>query len=154
LSEIKFIADVMVGKLARWLRILGYDVLYSNTFDDDEIVMEAESAGRIILTRDTGLYGRRMRAQCVLIDSDDYKKQVRQVTRQFDLKAFNFLSRCLECNVLLEPIDKEDAFEKVPPFVYLSQDRFASCPSCNRVYWHGSHAEEMLRQFEDSSGDI
>jgi len=154
LSEIKFIADVMVGKLARWLRILGYDVLYSNTFDDDEIVIEAESTGRIILTRDTGLYRRRTRAQCVLIESDDYKKQVRQVTLRFDLKDFNFLSRCLECNVLLEPIDKEGAFEKVPPFVYLTHDRFASCPSCNRVYWHGSHAEEMLRQFEDSSGDV
>jgi len=144
----------MVGKLARWLRILGYDVLYSNTFDDDEIVIEAESTRRIILTRDTGLYRRRTHAQCILIESDDYKKQVRQVTLRFDLKDFNFFSRCLECNVLLEPIDKEGAFEKVPPFVYLTHDRFASCPSCNRVYWHGSHADEMLRQFEDSSGDV
>ena len=152
--EIKFIADVMVGKLARWLRVLGYDVLYSNTFSDDEIVAVAESGGRIILTRDTGLCGRRMHAQCVLIASDDYKEQVRQVIRRFDLKDFRFFSRCLECNVLLEAIDKEDAFEKVPPFVYLTQDRFASCPSCNRIYWHGTHAEEMLRQFEDSTGDV
>ena len=136
----------MVGKLARWLRVLGFDAAYSNTFEDEEIVRIAESENRIILTRDTGLAARRLRAPCVLIESGDHKEQIRQVLRTLDLKDFNVLSRCLECNAPLKDVDKEAVFEKVPPYVYLTQNRFAMCPSCNRVYWHGTHSSEMLKQ--------
>jgi uncharacterized protein with PIN domain len=142
----KFVADVMVGKLARWLRVLGLDVLYSNTFDDDEIVRLAESENRIILTRDTGLAARRIHSSCLFIESDHYKEQVQQVLRAFDLKEFRVFSRCLECNTPLQSIDKEDVFERVPPFVYLTQERFATCPTCGRVYWHGTHADQMLKR--------
>src|SRR5262249_50967308 len=100
----KFVADVMVGKLARWLRVLGLDVLYSNTFDDDEIVRLAESEHRIILTRDTGLVARRIESSYLFIESDHYKEQVQQVLRAFDLKEFQVFSRCLECNTLLQTI--------------------------------------------------
>jgi hypothetical protein len=146
MAEIKFIADVMVGKLARWLRVLGFDAAYSNVYEDDEIIRIAEAEGRIILTRDTGLTARRTGAQCVLIDSGDYKEQIRQVLRTFDLKDFNVFSRCLECNVPLRGVDKEAAFERVPPYVYLTQDRFAECPQCHRIFWHGTHADEMLKR--------
>ena len=146
MAEIKFIADVMVGKLARWLRVLGFDVAYSNVLHDDEIVRLANSENRIILTRDTGLVARCRSGQCLLIKSGDYKEQIQQVLHTFDLKQFNVFSRCLECNTLLEDVDKEAVFERVPPFVYLTQDRFATCPSCNRVYWHGTHADEMLKR--------
>ena len=146
MPEIKFIADVMVGKLARWLRVLGFDVEYSNAFEDGEVVRRAESEDRIILTRDTGLAARRMRARCLLIDSGDYKEQSRQVLRTLSLKDFRTFSRCLECNVPLQSVDKEAVFERVPPYVYLTQDRFAMCSVCNRVYWHGTHAEEMLKR--------
>src|SRR5262249_30667217 len=139
MPEIKFIADVMVGKLARWLRILGFDVVYSNTFKDDEIVRMAEADERVILTRDTGIAAQRLRVQCLLIESDDYKQQLRQVVAAFDLKSFSVFSRCLECNASLEDVDKEVVFERVAPYIYLTQDRFARCPSCGRVYWHGTH---------------
>ena len=142
----KFIADVMVGKLARWLRILGFDVAYSNKFEDDELLRIAEGENRIILTRDRGLASRRMSAKCLLIASDNYKEQVRQVIAEFNLEHFDMFSRCIECNTELRQVDKEDVFERVPPFVYLTQERFAMCPSCGRVYWHGTHAAEILKQ--------
>jgi len=143
----KFVADVMLGKLARWLRVLGLDVVYSNVLEDDDIVRLAESENRIILTRDTGFAARRAtRSSSLFIESDHYKEQVQQVLRSFDLKEFKVFSRCLECNTPLQDVDKEAVFERVPPFVYLTQDRFAICPSCDRVYWHGTHANEMLKR--------
>ena len=146
MAEMKFIADVMVGRLARWLRVLGFDVVYSSQYDDDEIIRLANDEGRIILTRDTRLAARHRNGRCLLIESDNYKEQLRQVLACFDLKGFNVFSRCLECNRVLEDVDKETIFEKVPPYVYLTHERFARCPSCNRVYWHGTHADEMLKQ--------
>ena len=142
----KFIADVMVGKLARWLRILGFDAAYSNKFEDDEVLRIAERDNRIILTRDRGLASRRMNARCLLIESDNYKEQVRQVIAAFNLEHFEMFSRCIECNTELRQVGKEEVFERVPPFVYLTQERFAMCPTCRRVYWHGTHASEILKQ--------
>jgi uncharacterized protein len=136
----------MIGRLARWLRVLGIDVAYSNAYEDEQIIRIARAEGRIILTRDTGLAARREATPCLLIESDSYKQQVDQVIRKFDLKDFRVFSRCLECNVPLENVDKESVFERVPPYVYLTQERFAVCPSCKRVFWHGTHADEMLKR--------
>ena len=144
MPEIKFVADAMVGKLARWLRVLGIDVAYFKVIEDDEIIGLAKSENRIILTRDTGLSGRCRNDQCLLIESVDYKEQILQVLAAFGLKEFSVFSRCLECNTPLKNVDKEAIFEKVPPFIYLTQERFATCPSCNRVYWRGTHTDEML----------
>ena len=146
MAQLKFIADVMVGKLARWLRVLGVDVVYSNTLTDDEILKIAESENRIILTRDVRFAARPRQQQCVLIQSDHYKEQVRQVLDTFNITEFSVFSRCLECNTPLEDVDKEAVFERVPPYVYLTQTRFAACPSCKRLYWHGTHADEMLKR--------
>jgi uncharacterized protein with PIN domain len=146
MTETTFVADVMVGKLARWLRVLGFDVLYSNTYDDDEVIQIAEGEKRVILTRDRRLARRRTPAKCFLIESGDYKQQLQQVLRSFNLKDFKLFSRCIECNARLEEADKEVVFDKVPPFVYLTQDRFAQCPACDRIYWHGTHTQEMLKQ--------
>ena len=139
-------ALMMVGKLARWLRVLGFDVAYSNTFSDDEIVRLAEAESRIILTRDTSFASRRNLPQTLLVDSDHYKEQVRQVLRRFNLKEFKIFSRCVECNTPLQEVDKEAVFERIPPYVYLTQERFAACPSCKRVYWRGTHTEKMLQR--------
>jgi uncharacterized protein with PIN domain len=143
---VKFIADVMVGKLARWLRVLGLDVVYSNKYDDEEIIQIAVAEDRVVLTRDSGLTKRRTKARFLLVSSDNYREQLRQVIDSFGLRDFNVFSRCLECNTLLQAVDKEDVFERIPPFVYLTQERFAICPACNRVYWHGTHANNMLKR--------
>ena len=142
----KFIADVMLGKLARWLRVLGVDAAYSNTLTDDEIIRLAESEGRIILTRDVRFAARRKQPPTLFIESDHYKEQLRQVLDKFNITEFAVFSRCLECNTPLRIVDKDAVFERIPPFVYLTQDRFAECPTCNRVFWHGTHANEMLKR--------
>jgi uncharacterized protein with PIN domain len=146
MAEPAFIADVMVGKLARWLRVLGFDVLYSNKYEDDEIIRISDAEGRLILTRDVALAARRPKPQSLFIESGDYKEQVRQVVESLHLAEFKTFSRCLECNARLEEVDKEAAFERVPPFVYLTQERFARCPSCDRIYWRGTHTHDMLKQ--------
>ena len=138
-----FVADVMVGKLARWLRMLGYDVLYSNRFEDDETLRIAEAEDRSILTRDVELH-KRGGARSLLIADDDYEDQVRQVISTFGLRQFNPFSRCAECNASLIETDKESVFLKIPPYVYLTQEHFALCPACDRVYWRGTHAERIL----------
>jgi uncharacterized protein len=150
MSEPAFIADVMVGKLARWLRVLGFDVLYSNKYEDDEIIRISDMENRLILTRDVQLAARRSPRQTVFIESGDYKEQVQQVIGSLNLKDFKAFSRCLRCNTRLEEVDKETAFDRVPPFVYLTQERFARCPSCERIYWHGTHTQEMLKQIHHS----
>src|SRR5437762_1014802 len=138
----RFVADVMVGKLARWLRMLGYDVLYSNRFEDAEILQIAKTDSRIILTRDVELHGRGG-PRSILIENDDYEEQIRQVVTSLSLKDFAVFSRCAECNALLVETDKESVFLKIPPYVYLTQKHFAMCPACDRVYWRGSHADRI-----------
>ena len=127
--DLRFVADVMVGKLARWLRMLGYDVLYSNTLEDDEIVRIASSEARAVLTRDVELFGR-IKGPALLVSDDDYSNQVRQVISEFNLTEFAVLTRCAECNTPLVDVDKESVFLRVPPYVYLTQNRFAICSQC------------------------
>src|SRR5215813_12874556 len=105
MESTKFIADVMVGKLARWLRILGFDVRYNNRFEDDEILSLARSENRVILTRDVELH-QRGRPLSLLIASDDYEDQVLQVLSAFDLRDFSVFSRCADCNSLLNDVDR------------------------------------------------
>jgi uncharacterized protein with PIN domain len=146
MGETRFVADVMIGKLARRLRMLGFDVVYSNSLSDDDVVRIAEAEQRIILTRDTGLAARRIKVPLLLVASDHYEEQVRQVLTEFHLTEFKIFSRCIECNTLLRDADKEDVFERIPPYIYLTQKRFAECPSCKRVYWRGTHVDAMLKR--------
>jgi uncharacterized protein with PIN domain len=129
--------------------VLGFDVLYSNTYEDDEIIRISDMEGRLILTRDAQL-ARRTPNRSLLIESGHYREQIQQVLRSLNLHDFNAFSRCLECNARLEEVDKEAVFEKVPPFVYLTQSRFARCPGCDRIYWRGTHTQEMLKQIHHS----
>ena len=147
----KFIADAMLGKLARWMRIMGCDVEYEPVIDDSEIVERAQENRRIILTRDTLLIKRKKaRDNHFFVSGDSYKDQIRQVVQHFGLDPFKLiLTRCLVCNVLLRPVEKSHVQKKVPPYVFQSQDRFETCPSCNRIYWPATHRDEMVRQLKD-----
>src|SRR5262247_1827579 len=97
-AEPRFIADVMVGRLARWLRIAGFDVLYSNSFADDEIIAISRRDTRIILTRDRGLESRVEPHEVIVIQSDDYESQLGQVLEKFPRPTTQLFSRCPECN--------------------------------------------------------
>jgi uncharacterized protein with PIN domain len=144
----KFIADSMLGRLATWLRLLGYDVLYFPDADDHDLARCARAEDRVLLTRDVELT-RRRGVPCLLIESEHVNAQVRQVFRVFKLSAREAFSRCAECNQRLDRVTKESVREAVPPYVFHKQERFRRCAQCGRVYWRGTHWARMTTEIED-----
>ena len=144
----RFIADVMLGRLARWLRILGYDVLYSNGFADEEIVELAQEDDRVILTRDVRMLERRGAQNHVFIESGDLDTQMEQVIGALHLERLELFSRCLECNRILEIETREAVEGRVPPYVFGTQEFFKSCPECSRIYWPGTHRDHIQQRVE------
>jgi len=143
----RFLADCMLGTLAKWLRILGYDTAYYAKLDDNELVRLARAERRVLLSRDTRLL-RRKGLRGLLIKSQNVEEQLAQVLDAFDLPADNPFSRCPVCNTLLEKVPRHEAWGQVPPFVFQTQDRFSLCPECSRFYWRGTHWQHMLEQVE------
>ena len=138
--EPSFFADAMLGRLARWLRFLGYDVRYEPAVDDCELVERARSEGRVVLTRDHALVRERKPGSSFLVESDDPSEQLRQVARRFALAADPARPRrCTACNRRLDPIDSADAVRDVPPSVLRLHRTFHRCAGCGRTYWDGSH---------------
>jgi len=147
-SEPRFLADVMLGTLAKWLRILGYDTLYNNRIEDDEIVRLCLAESRIALTRDTRLVKRRLLRQSLLIESVELGEQLRQVVAFLGgrLDKARLLTRCIECNSLLVPVAAESVKALVPEYVFKTQSEFKQCPSCQRVYWGGTHRDQIQKR--------
>jgi len=139
----KFIADAMLGKLAKRMRLLGFDVLYDPAFDDNAIIRLALDHGRIILTRDTGLASRPLAQNHLLIGSDVVDEQLHQVHETFSLPDDGPLTRCSLCNEPLSVLDRQDARDRVPDHVYAASTGFWQCCRCGRVYWKGSHVRNM-----------
>lgn len=149
-KPLQFIADAMLGKLARWLRILGYDVLYEPFISDDDLIARALREHRIIVTMDRQLTERKSAKNSLLIRSPYYKEQLRQVISHFNMDyTSGIFTRCLVCNVPLDPIEKEKIQERVPPYVYSTQDEFDICRQCSRVYWPGTHRIKMLEMLDE-----
>jgi uncharacterized protein with PIN domain len=143
-TEIKFAADRMLGRLVKWLRVLGCDVIYGPHLTGYGLIRAARAEGRLILTRDRRLK-QKQPPQFIFIDSDHYRDQLQQVIRECGMKPRERLfSRCLECNAVLQYRDKEAVEKLVPPYVYASQDRFSWCPVCRRIYWPATHQQKML----------
>jgi len=147
-----FIADVMVGRLARYLRMAGYDVKYMNDADDELIVNIARKENRVVLTRDTMMLERRQFRQGVLrsvfIRHDSLEKQLLQVSSDLDIELEPDLVVCLVCNSPLEDVEKRDISGEVPPYVYRTQDSFKYCSSCEKYYWRGTHYEYIKKFFD------
>ncbi len=140
----KFIADVMLGKLARRMRLLGFDVLYDRTFNDNEIIRLSLEQDRVILTRDTALAERPLASNHVFILQDGLREQVRQILAVCPGdRLVPPLTRCSQCNELLENISKPEARDLVPAYVYETHDRFLHCAACGRIYWIGTHVQKM-----------
>jgi len=147
MNDLRFVADSMLGTLAKWLRILGYDTTYQAQLDDNQLVRLARAEGRILLTRDTGFL-KRKGLRRLLIESEVLEEQLAQVLQAFGLHADNPFSRCPVCNTVLEDVPKYEAWGQVPPFVFHTQERFRLCPECNRFYWRGTHWQRMLERME------
>lgn len=150
----RFVVDVMLGKLAKWLRVLGYDVVYSNRLTDEEILQRAEAEERIILTRDTRLIERRQAQRYLLIHSDHYSEQLRQVVRALRLDTRRGLfTRCVRCNGELVSVPKAEVVHEVPFYTFRTQECFARCLGCGQVYWRGTHWTRMQRKLERMLGE-
>ena len=147
MGDIHFLADSMLGTLAKWLRILGYDTVHDTRLDDNELVRLARAEERILLTRDTALLQRKG-LQCLFVASEILQEQLTQVLRTFGLHADNAFSRCPACNTPLEDVSKYEAWGQVPPFVFQTQESFRLCPVCSRFYWRGTHWQRMRAQIE------
>jgi uncharacterized protein with PIN domain len=137
-SRPKFAIDEMLGTLARWLRIMGYDAAYEKDRSDDEIVNSARAEDRILLTRDRVLAAR-MGEKGLYITSDQLEEQLRQVWQAFGLRPDQDLARCTVCNGELAPMAEEKAKDLVPEGVFLMNHEFLQCQSCGKVYWRGTH---------------
>ncbi|MCL0098668.1 Mut7-C RNAse domain-containing protein [Dehalococcoidia bacterium] len=149
----KFIVDLNVGKLAKRLRMLGYDALFINGLDDNELVRIALKEGRVLLTKDTGILRRGVastgKIKVVLIESENVREQLRQVVETLYLKGGSDpFSLCLECNEPLIPREKEEVRDLVPPYVLQTQEQYVQCPGCNRIYWRGTHWQRMNEELE------
>ncbi len=140
----KFIADVMLGKLAKRMRLLGFDVLYDHAAGDNEIIRLSLEQDRVILTRDTGLATRPIAANHLFIKSNFVKEQLHQVlaTLQLDTAA-EPLTRCSLCNEVLSPVSRHEVEDQVPEYVHEKHGSFYRCEKCEKIYWEGSHVKKL-----------
>lgn len=152
--ETRFIADVMLGKLATWLRLLGCDVEYFPGISDERLAERAQRTGRVILTRDTGLVRRRgVRDNHFFVRGDGYRDQLRQVAERFSISpAGGIMTRCLRCNEELAAIDRSGVRDRVPQYVFETQSEFRTCGRCGRIYWRGTHRLRALAHLREIFG--
>jgi len=149
----KFIVDNNVGKLVKWLRIMGYDALFFNGSNDSSMIATALAEGRVILTRDTQIVKRRVVAsgqlKVILIQSDEPELQIQQVINTLNLDCqFRPFAICLECNQPLLERSKQQVKDLVPPYVFQTQSQYMECPACHRIYWRGTHWQAMTKKLE------
>lgn len=150
-SEIKFIADCMLGRLARWLRISGFDTCYIRRIKDPELILKAQQENRVILTRDHLLFNicGQKNLPALLIAHDLVEDQMKQVIQGLNIKSpGSVLRRCLDCNQILQKIDKHEVEDKVPIYIYDTMDEFFRCPLCRKVFWPGTHWAEMRKKLQ------
>ena len=146
LRELRFVADAHLGGLARLLRMLGFDTLYSNTIRDEEIRDLAQFEGRIVLTRDRELLKRREITHGCYVRALKPSDQLREIVQRLQLEHADEIqpfTRCLHCNWLLTPVTKEEVLTRLPDRVAAYYQRFSVCQCCERVFWEGSHWQRM-----------
>ncbi len=146
-KPLQLLADGMLGRLAKWLRLLGYDTAYDNAATDPNLARRARAEGRILLTRDHELSARRG-LRTLLIQSEMLEEQVREVRKALGPPPDPALSRCSVCNAALESVAPAEIADRVPPYVLSTQTKFRRCPGCERVYWPGSHLQVMREQMK------
>lgn len=153
-SPERFVLDVHLGKLARALRMLGFDTCYQNSFSDREIAHIAETENRIVLTRDVGLLKQKVIRCGYWLRSQHLHEQLAEVVRYFDLvQKLKPFTRCLVCNGSIKEVPKESIIDRLPPKTRLYFNRFYQCSCCKKVYWKGSHYNRMLK-FVQQHGEV
>lgn len=144
LREPRFVLDTHLGKLASYLRMLGFDTRYRNDFEDAELARISSQERRILLTRDRGLLKRSVVTHGYCVRQTQPRRQLLEVLRRFDLfGAVQPFRRCIRCNGLLEPVDKAAIQHRLPPRTREYYDEFRICRACDQIYWRGSHYQRM-----------
>ena len=156
--DLKFVVDHMLGRLAKWLRILGFDTLYFRDTPDDALVEAALNENRILLTRDGPLSKRLPLKSCVFIHHQRYHDQIKEILDVLNIQPdeTQIFSRCTNCNSPLRTIEKEAVRTKVPPGVFEHQETYWHCEKCDKVYWKGTHFEKsvgILKEDAQTKGD-
>ncbi len=155
MDSARFILDVHLGKLARLLRMTGFDTLYRNDLDDPEIIRIAEDEDRIILTRDRGILKNKRVKHGHFVESTNPKEQLREVIDAFALKNnIHFLSRCIACNGTIEEVSKEEVQEELKPGTNQYFNEFFRCRDCGKIYWEGSHFDRMMHFYEEMKASL
>jgi uncharacterized protein with PIN domain len=148
--DVRFIADDHLGKLARYLRIIGCDCLYYHVISDDVLMEISKKENRVVLSRDWKLYRYIPSQRYFFIRSQNTVLQLKEVCGHFRIDPFlKMFERCIICNALLVPIEKEDVRPRVPPKSYAWKKEFKECRRCKRVYWPGTHYEAMISRIRD-----
>ena len=150
LREPRFFADAHLGRLARLLRLLGFDTAYERDCDDAHLATSAAREGRIVLTHDGGLLKRNVVTHGMFVRAQQPRAQLLEVARRLQLLSrFKPFTRCLECNGALTAASKPEVAALVPPHAWQSHEQFVRCSGCGRVYWAGTHHERLGRLVED-----
>lgn len=150
LRVIRFALDVHLGKLARYLRLLGFDALYRNDYEDAELACLSRAEQRILLTRDRDLLKRAMVTHGFFVRATDPRRQIEEVLDRLDLyRAIQPFLRCPRCNGLLATASKRQVWERLPPKTRIYVEAFWACGQCGQVYWEGSHLPHIRRFIED-----
>ncbi len=146
----RFAADCMLGKLARWLRILGFDTTYYHYIEDRELLERARAEGRLVLTRDRGLAASAGEGRVLLVDDEGLEGQLRQVIGDLELHLCRerLFSRCIECSGPIETLAAAEARGRVPDYVQATQSDFSTCTNCSKIYWNSTHVSGMLDRLE------
>jgi uncharacterized protein with PIN domain len=150
----KFACDVMLGALAKWLRVSGHDVFYSASIDRSGLFRVAREEGRTILTRAGTYHELKEIPEYKIIESEHVEEQVKQVYELFpQLDAWKAIfSRCVDCNAKLEGVEKAEVEDRLPPLVKERMKEFRHCPSCKKVYWPGTHVDRMKKFLKKALG--
>ncbi len=150
LRDLRFVADVHLGKLARYLRILGFDTLYRNDFKDEEIIDVSLSENRVILTRDVGILKHKRVLKGYFVKNDNPRLQLKEIVKRFDLCSnINTFSRCPLCNGPLREVKKEEIWDEIPIKTRSFCNEFKLCVNCGKLYWKGTHfkrIEELVKE--------
>jgi len=149
LRVVRFVLDIHLGKLAAYLRMLGFDTLYRNDYEDSVLARVSRDEHRILLTRDRGLLKRGMVTHGHYVRETNPRRQLVEVVQHFDLfRSIEPFSRCVNCNGLLETVDKETVIDRLMSQTRQHYDEFQRCTECEQIYWKGSHHQRMERLIE------
>lgn len=158
MTSLKFITDGMLGKLTRWLRMLGHDVEYAGSMDDKQLILKTKEENRILLTRDVELYRRAVAkgVEAFLVENPNQTANLAGLAKRFgfDLEIKMEVSRCPKCNGRLRFVDKSTISDKLFETTASNYDEFWQCQGCGQVYWQGTHWENIEKTLEQARHGI